>query len=172
MRAEEPGEDDLSRFYRMTHEQEPYETYEQKIIGLKNIFESFKEGIDHEDVYTIPQKRFDDIGRRPFLYWFGEDILQLFDVYPPLEDRAEVLRGLDTGDDERFVRMVWEVPEDEERWQPYALKDSEIPYYRPAKYLVDWGNDGGISDHLMVASFQVRNISPKVGYRSADGGIT
>jgi SAM-dependent methyltransferase len=144
LRSEEIPEDAKSQFYRMTHEQEAYSTYEKKISGLESITESLRAGESHCDVYTVNPGRFNDIGRRPYLYWFDQETLDLFGDHPKLGNVADVKQGLATGDDERFVRKWWEVPESElgERYIRYQKSGSRSIYYDYAEDYVDWENDG------------------------------
>jgi len=144
LRPDTPDEGELSRFYRMTHEQDEYDSHEKTIEGLKLISEALRNGSPHNDVYTFSQKRFKDIGRRPFVYWFGEETLRLFTDYPKLEDVADVRQGLATGDDERFLRKWWEVGEENltEKYTHYQKSGSQEPFYDIADDFLLWENDG------------------------------
>jgi len=144
LRGSAPSEGEPSRFYRMTHEQEHYENYERKIAGLREIAEALRSGEEHDDVYVFSQSRIDDIGRRPFLYWFGEDTLSMFSEYPSVDDLAEVKQGLATGDDDRFVRKWWEVPQSAigSRFRRYQKSGTNSEYYDYAEDYVDWQQGG------------------------------
>ncbi|WP_336134210.1 BREX-1 system adenine-specific DNA-methyltransferase PglX [Natronomonas amylolytica] len=144
LRPDTPDEGELSRFYRMTHEQDEYDTHEKTIKGLRLISDALRNGSSHKDVYTFSQKRFKDIGRRPFVYWFGEETLRLFTDYPKLEDVADVRQGLATGDDERFLRKWWEVSKGdlEEKYALYQKSGSQEPFYDIADDFLLWENDG------------------------------
>ncbi|KAB7513523.1 BREX-1 system adenine-specific DNA-methyltransferase PglX [Halosegnis rubeus] len=144
LRGSTPSEGEPSRFYRMTHEQEHYENYERKIAGLREIAEALRSGEEHDDVYVFSQSRIDDIGRRPFLYWFGEETLSLFSDHPSIDDIGEVKQGLSTGDDDRFVRKSWEVPKQEigDRYKRFQKSGTDSEYYDYAEDYVDWGDSG------------------------------
>lgn len=146
LQAEEIPEDAISRFYRMTHEQEEYSTYEQKISGLESITQSMREGESHKDVYIVNPERFNDIGRRPFLYWFGQETLNLFGKHPKIGDVASVKKGLATSDDNRFVRKWWEVPISElnHRYIRFQKSGTNSIYYDYAEDYVDWENNGEV----------------------------
>ncbi|WIV67353.1 BREX-1 system adenine-specific DNA-methyltransferase PglX [Natrialbaceae archaeon AArc-T1-2] len=156
LRGSVPSEGEPSRFYRMTHEQEHYKNYERKIAGLREIAEALRSGEEHDDVYAFSQNRIDDIGRRPFLYWFGEETLDLFSEHPTLEDTAEVVVGLQTGDDETFVRKWWEIPKSElnKRYKRFQKSGTNSEYYDYAEDYVDWGNSG---QDLRDAGANLRN---------------
>jgi hypothetical protein len=110
LRGSAPSEEEPSRFYRMTHEQEHYKNYERKVSGLREIAETLRSGETHDDVYVFSQSRIDDIGRRPFLYWVGEETLRLFSDYDSLDSIVDLSQGLSTSNDERLVKKWWEVP--------------------------------------------------------------
>ena len=65
-------------------------------------------------LFFAGQNGFPKLAGAPFVYWTAPDDLDRFAVLPTLEpEAAEVRQGLATGDDQRFVRAVWEVaPED------------------------------------------------------------
>lgn len=133
-----------SRFYRMTHEQEEYAKYQDKRRGVREITAANRRNETHKDVYCIDQNLFSEMGRTPFIYWFGEEILQLFTRYPKVDDACEVLRGLDTGDDDRFVRKSWEVRQESlgSRWMPYMMSGEGRMYFESIRNRVLWENNG------------------------------
>jgi len=140
------GEETASRFYRMTHEQESYNSFEKKIDGLKQVSLDLRQGEPHNDVYVLNQQRFNDIGRRPFLYWFGEETLELFHKYPSMDDVAEVKTGLQTGDNDRFVRKWWEISRDEidDRYARIQMSGTNSIYYDYPEDYLDWQDNGAI----------------------------
>ncbi|EMA29086.1 BREX-1 system adenine-specific DNA-methyltransferase PglX [Haloarcula japonica] len=144
LRNSEPGELTETRFYRMTHEQDQYENYEKKIQGLNYLVKQIRKGDDPDDIYIINSNDFLSIGRQPFLYWFGDSLLNLFSQYPAIEESVEVKQGLATGDDDRFVRKHWEVPSEELKsyYVPYQKSGSSSPYYDTQRDYLDWENDG------------------------------
>ncbi len=66
------------------------------------------------------QDTFRKLAGAPFVYWTKSNDLDRFASLPTFEPEVgEVRVGLQTGDDSRFVRAVWEVPE----------KDTQFVYY-------------------------------------------
>lgn len=133
-----------SRFYRMTHEQEEYAHYEDKIRGLNEITEVHRNKGEHADVYVVDQNSFKEIGRTPFVYWFGQEILNLFVEKEKIDDISDVVVGLQTSDDERFVRKWWEVNKDDigQKYEWYVLSGEDNLYYDSTDSLVLWEDDG------------------------------
>ncbi|MFC6784887.1 BREX-1 system adenine-specific DNA-methyltransferase PglX [Halobaculum halobium] len=144
LRNSEPKKLDKTRFYRMTHEQDQYEDYEKKIQGLQNLVGQIRNDNNPDDIYVINSDDFLSIGRQPFLYWFGDSILNLFSKYPAIEESVEVKQGLATGDDDRFVRKHWEVPPEEleSQYVPYQKSGSSSPYYDTQRDYLNWENEG------------------------------
>jgi type I restriction-modification system DNA methylase subunit len=132
-----------SRFIRMTHEQEEYENFEEKIIGLSNITKDIREGNPQEDVYIINQNNFLDLPKQPFIYWFGGEILNLFSSLSSVSDIAEVMKGLNTGDDDQFIRCRWEVSEETigEKHIPIATSDEDSIFYESPEKVVKWDGE-------------------------------
>lgn len=144
VRNRSPEEFETSRFYRMTHEQDEYETYDDKIRGLEEITNASRNENPHDDVYVVNQNSFTKIDRQPFVYWFGQEILQLFLDYEQLGEVTDVVVGLQTGDDDRFTRTWWEVPNekigDEYKW--LFMSGDDAKYYSSPERVVYWENDG------------------------------
>jgi hypothetical protein len=144
LRNRSPSEFEFSRFYRLTDEQDDYSTYEDKIRGLRAITRSNRRSEDHDDVYTIDQNTFAEIGRTPFVYWFGRKILNLFDDHQQLSTYADVVQGLATGDDDRFTRCWWEVTDSQigDKYSWLVMSGSDRIYYNSPNRLVLWENSG------------------------------
>ncbi len=144
LRGSAPSEGEPSRFYRMTHEQDHYKNYERKVAGLQEISEALRSGEVHDDVYVFSQSRIDDIGRRPFLYWFGEETLELFSEHQSLDKVAELKQGLATGNDDEFVKKWWEIPEGDlnDKYVRFQKSGTDSEYYDYAEDFVRWVNDG------------------------------
>ncbi len=143
LRNSKPSEEKYSRFYRMTHEQKEYPDYQSKIRGLEEITTANRKHTNHDDVYVVDQLSFAELNGQPFTYWLGQEVLSLHSEYPTIASRAEVLRGLDTGDDERFVRKYWEIhPSNYNEWKSYMLSPTDLLYHEPVRKKVLWGKDG------------------------------
>jgi hypothetical protein len=117
---------------------------ENKERGLREVSKSNRSGRKHKDVYVVDQKAFLQIDRSPFVYWFGEEILQLFSEYQKVSEVAEVLEGLTTGDDEKFVRAWWAVDRNRigEDYKWIAMSGEYSDYYYSQEKVVYWRGDG------------------------------
>ncbi len=144
LRNSDPGEFESSRFYRMTHEQKEYENYEDKIRGLTEITSSHRNGSNHEDVYTINQGAFAEIDSTPIVYWFGTEILDLFIEKQKLGANVDVVGGITTGDDDRFIRNWWEIKKGEipSKYSWIFMSGDDNLYYDSPDQTIFWENDG------------------------------
>ncbi len=139
-----PDNRSMSRFYQLTNDINEYSSYSGKINGLEKIVESQRKAQPHPHTYTIDQNLFLQVGRTPLIYWFGRPILDLFNEYSSLGEIGEVKVGLQTSDDDRFVRRWWEIDEskigDDYKW--YVLGGDDNEYYDSAESTIYWENDG------------------------------
>ncbi|USZ70520.1 BREX-1 system adenine-specific DNA-methyltransferase PglX [Natronosalvus halobius] len=144
IRNSAPSDLAKSRFYRLTHEQVEYSGYEEKIDGLTEVTKSLRQGRNHEDVTVVNQRNFKKIRRSPFVYWFGNDILNLFSEHHQLGDVYDVVKGLETGDDDTYTRNWWEVPENRigEKYAWLMHGGDYNRYHDSTEKLVLWENDG------------------------------
>jgi hypothetical protein len=88
-----------------------------------------------------------DLPTGTIAYWAPPALLAAYAKYPALEPTyGEVRVGLQTGDDERFLRYWWEVPEDaigpDKRWVPFAKGGEYSPYYENLLRVIDWKDNG------------------------------
>lgn len=79
-----------------------------------------------------------------FSYFIPSAITELLTRATPLESIADIRQGLATTDNNRFVKFVWQVPEDElgSRWFPYAKGAGGQRFQSPIRHVVNWQNDG------------------------------
>jgi hypothetical protein len=143
LRNNDPSGFEHSRFYRMTEDQPEYAHYEDKIAGLEQIIQTHRRGEEHDDVYVVNQNSFKNIDRSPFIYWFGQEILQIFIDHTQLGNIADVKQGLSTGNDDMFMRKFWEVPDaSDNQYALFQKSGTDSPYYDRPQDFLDWGDDG------------------------------
>ncbi len=127
----------LSRFNRLVN-------INNKIDGLQTVVEANRREQAHNDVYVVDQSSFNEIGRTPFIYWFGQEVLQLFVDYQSLDNLAEVKVGLQTSNDEKFMRKWWEVSFSKlcHKYVRYQKSGTDSPYYDIPQDYVMWADSG------------------------------
>ena len=107
--------------------------------------------------YETKQSVFDHIPGRPIVYWASQQMLKAFSVGTPLGENAEAKVGLQTGDNERFLRQWFEVSADRSymracdredakasgaRWFPYNKGGEFRKWWGNWEYVVNWFGDG------------------------------
>lgn len=117
---------------------------------------STKENIDSQR-FEVDQQEFAQIPGSPIVYWLPESLLKTFSEGKPLEDIAQPRVGLQTGDNNRFVREWWEVSQNRTRldcdslqsaaesgakWFPYNKGGDFRKWYGNQEFVVNWANDG------------------------------
>jgi hypothetical protein len=148
------------------------------IDSLKNI--------PADNLFTINPQEFARLSGSPYCYWVSSLIIRKIAHFPRLEGNYGAVRvGLQTGDDERFLRAFWEVPailiggafkkdasQDEIRkkfvngkcWAFYSKTDQAYPWFSPISMVVNWQNDGLVLKEF----FRSNGISPSRYIRSED----
>jgi len=109
----------------------------------------------------------------PFAYWISARTIKLLATTSPIEGNLASIRvGLQTGDDRRFLRLIWEVPASKiggagagrdtssssrdttqfrnqfinlgKRWALFAKTDNASPWFSPLTLVLDWFRDGDL----------------------------
>ncbi|WP_152043549.1 BREX-1 system adenine-specific DNA-methyltransferase PglX [Salinigranum salinum] len=144
LRNRDPSKLSTSRFYRMTHEQEKYSQYDDKISGLNEITEFNRKNKQHDDVYVVDQNAFDEIDRSPFVYWFGDNLLQSITRNIGLKQKISSQSGIKTGNNSVFLRKYWEVSDNKigERYRRIVRSENKTSYYDQESWLIDWKDQG------------------------------
>ncbi len=128
-----------------------------------------------ERAYTLNQSEFKKIPGYPFVYWISDRIRELFVKCKPMKKYATVVAGVQTSDNDRFLRFWWEVRQedisldyktDRKKWVPYAKGGPYNKWYGNLWYTVDW-EDGG--DKLRKYLLSVGQDLHAVSYHFREG---
>ena len=107
--------------------------------------------------FQAKQKDFEKIPGSPIAYWVSDKIREIFEKNQKLGDIGEAKVGLQTGDNNRFLRLWNEVNynkigynmsnsqealESKKKWFPYNKGGEFRKWYGNQEYLVNWENDG------------------------------
>jgi len=117
---------------------------ESKKQKLMNIINSSSSDL----VFKLKQNLILQINESPILYWLNENAFKILINNPRLEKYADVVEGLGTRWDDRFIRTVNEVPVNTisnriiKRWFPFVKGGGYCKWYGLQYYYVDWQNDG------------------------------
>lgn len=110
-----------------------------------------------ENRYTAQQSNFSKIPGSPVAYWVSDAMLNCFTDGNSLRNIANPRQGLATGENDRFVRMWYEVAEERlyfnahdrkealqsnKKWFPYNKGGDFRKWYGNNDCVVNWENDG------------------------------
>lgn len=107
---------------------------EDKAPVLLEAIDNARQALSSEAVHIVPLDRFSVIPGSPLAYSVSDQIRDSFKTTPGPEETGKPVRiGLSTKNDERFVRVVWEVPPSgvgrQRTWSRYANGGRTQPFY-------------------------------------------
>lgn len=91
--------------------------------------------------FAIDSREFSKLPGSPLAYWASERVRSIYDQSEPLESFADIGKGLDTGDNEAFLRL-WFEPGRGARWVPCLKGGPYRKWYGNHDYVIDWLDDG------------------------------
>ena len=118
--------------------------------------------------YEAQQANFSKIPGSPVAYWAGKSVIVDFEKSTSLSQIASPRVGLQTGENDRFVRLWYEVSiskafftaktkkeaqDTHKRWFPYNKGGDFRKWYGNNEYVVNWENDG----------FEIRHFTDQNG---------
>lgn len=134
-----------------------------------------------ENYYIAEQNNFAKIPGTPIAYWASKRAVANFEG-SKLRDEAIAVKGLDTCDNERFVRNWSEVNVEEigfnisttqdtfrHKWFPYAKGGGYRKWYGFNEKVVDWANDGEILRNLRDSSGRIKSRPQNIRYYFCEG---
>ena len=122
----------------------------------ESVLEAFCQTKLQTGVYWVRRRAFADLPESRLLYRMPAAIWRVLSLKSSIEPAiATVRQGLSTFDDFRFLRLVWEVPEESLGrglpWVPFSKGGDFETYYADVYLAVRWGVDG---DQLAAVNLQ------------------
>ena len=116
--------------------------------------------LERKNCYRIQQKMFLNIASYPIAYSTSPRLLKILDEEKPLSSFAYPRKGLTTGDNDRFVRLWFEVSNQKfsvystpAKWFPMTKGGDFRRWYGNNEYIVNWENGG----------YEIRNFKDEKG---------
>ncbi len=126
--------------------------------ALLSAISSSRAGLSDERVFQTDPDDFKIIPGAPFSYWVNHSIRLAFKKHPRFESEGRTAKqGLATADDNRFLRVWWEVAPNTDGWYSFAKGGSHSQHYADVYLMVNWA-DGGAEIK--------NNLNEKGGIRS------
>jgi type II restriction/modification system DNA methylase subunit YeeA len=109
--------------------------------------------------YRASAADFKKIPGSPIAYWVSESVQKVFETFSSLDQYASIGKGLDTGDNERFLRLWFEVNKGSTKWIPCLKGGPFRKWYGNNDYVINWDNEG-----LELKSFAGSNLRNSHNY--------
>lgn len=115
-----------------------------KLLNGKSEAEKEEEFFDVKQRFIAKQAIFSEIPRTEYIYWVSDALLYAFTHYKKVRDYFTVRNGLTTGDNNRFLRLWFEIQKENigSKWFPCNKGGTFRRWYGNKDYLIDWENDG------------------------------
>lgn len=125
-----------------------------------------------ENRYSSDQTNFSKISGSPVAYWVSKAVLDVYSRAKLLGNIASPRTGMTTGDNNRFLRLWFEIEISKakfdakdaddastsgKKWFPYCKGGGYMRWYGYNEYLVNWENDG----------FEIKNNTKPNGLKAA-----
>jgi len=103
------------------------------------------------------QKSITALPEFPIVYWVDKDLLALLFHGTRISNQADVRRGLDSGDDDRFLRCFWELTDCSNGWPFYSKGGGYRKWFGFEHWVIDWRK--GTEGFAGVKGARVQNVS-------------
>ena len=114
--------------------------------------------VSGENRYVAEQDNFSKIPGEPIVYWIGNHVRECY-KYPPISSIAKPCKGIDTGSNDRFLRLWYEIEVHKlslpssiplktnvyatKKWFPYNKGGAFRRWYGNNDYVLNWADNGG-----------------------------
>ncbi len=120
-----------------------------KKSSLAQAYDDYLNNRPNDRVYTLPQSKLKGIKSYPFIYWISDEFREKFGD-KQLGDVCNILTGLMTGDNNKFLRFYWEVApnqiketlDDNRKWAMYQKGGPFKKWYGNNWVVVNFENNG------------------------------
>lgn len=123
-------------YFRLTDFPGGMEVQKNKFLEINNNHIS-------EYIYENSIDKFKKIEGYPIAYWVSEHISEIFKNEKKLSEYADLKQGMITGDNNRFLRLWWEVDNNKinKKWFHHNKGGEFRKWYGNQEYLINYEND-------------------------------
>lgn len=157
--------------YQNSHIAE-YKGYYLRLIEGMNENEKEALFLNKKKCYFVPMNSFKQLPGEAMVYWMPKSVERIFE-YAPLQDSVDFKEGLTTANNELFLRLWFELPIDEIRfngpydgeriWIPYNKGGGYRKWYGNNFYVINWDYQGQRIKNYPGSSFRNANYQLKEG---------
>lgn len=121
-----------------------------KQASLEQAYEDALNNRNNNRLYTLPQEKLKIIEGWPFIYWISDGFREKFNG-GVVNDYLDVVKGLTTSDNNRFLRHWWEIDNDaisknystdKKRWVQYVKGGPFEKWHGNNWTVLNWFNNG------------------------------
>ncbi|WP_409328940.1 BREX-1 system adenine-specific DNA-methyltransferase PglX [Trujillonella humicola] len=135
---------------------------------------ALRSAIETDSAYRVTASQLRSIDGAPIAYWLSQSFRQAFGSFPPLGEKLKAAVGLNTGNNDRFLRLWHEVSHDRigfgietlddarhsgYKWFPYNKGGGHRKWYGNNVYVINWEDDGRELKELATLRNQGRHWS-------------
>ena len=118
--------------------------------------------LQKKEIYYSRQENYEKIQGAPIAYWVSENIINAFDADKLLKDVVTASVGIQTGDNEKFIHLWWEIKKENINYGAMSIEDSYqdkkwFPYNKGGEYRKWYGNDATVIDWKNNGADIIRN---------------
>ena len=121
--------------------------------------------------YQAKQTDFHSIPGAPIAYWASDRVREIFKKEKLLSNSASPKQGIKTGENERFLRLWYEVnfskisfDSGQQKWYPCNKGGEYRKWYGNNDYVLNWGNDGFEIKNFKDANGKLRSRPQNIQY--------
>jgi type II restriction/modification system DNA methylase subunit YeeA len=92
--------------------------------------------------YHASAADFKKIPGSPLAYWVSQNVISIFSKSKPLSNFAEIGKGLDTGDNNQFLRLWFETQAKSNHWVACQKGGPFRKWYGNNEHVINWANNG------------------------------
>ena len=159
----------------------------KRLVQYDDAIEKETAFFDGGNDYFSKQERFNIIPGGVIAYWVSDEVTKAFEKGVLLGDVSYPRKGNSTSDNDRFLRLWWEVEKSHlnigakeivlsetfvKRWYPYNKGGSYRKWYGNNEYVVDWKNDAAEMRAIpsaVIANYQFF-MNPGMTWSTISGG--
>ena len=158
-----------------------YKATYARLMDYNSQHEKEKAFLAKKDLYIAQKENFSKIPGSPIAYWVSEKVLMAFES-STLRDNIAAVKGLDTCDNDRFVREWFEVNIDNigfninstnethnQTWFPYCKGGGYRKWYGLLEKVVNWENDGLILRNLRDKNGKIKSRPQNIRFYFKEG---
>ena len=137
-----------------------YQSNFKRLVAYSSQDAKEEEYLKDDNLYTSSAANFSKIPGSPIAYWCKANIIRFFENCELLGDLIPTKKGMDTGNNDYFIKLWYEINFDKfdciyhsKKWVPYDKGGNYRKWYGNVEYVVNWENDG----------FEIKNIRDEKG---------